>query len=114
MNRDKLFLLKADFLDQGEKFYCPECAQLEGVLSFYPALREKLEVHYVDFPRPRPEVVREIGEANQSCPVLVLGSCDNEKCKDLSVKDANGKKFISGAEPIGNYLAKIYGVGKPH
>jgi hypothetical protein len=114
MNRDKLFLLKADFLDQGEKYYCPECAQLEGVLAFYPVLREKLEIRYVDFSRPRPEVIREIGEANQSCPVLVLASPDWKKCKNISVGDANGKTFISGAEEIGNYLAQAYGIGKPH
>lgn len=113
-SRDKLFLLKADFLDKGEKYYCPECAQLKGVLHFYPTLQEKLDVRYVDFPRPRPEVIAEVGEKNQSCPVLVLGAFDSEKCKGVNVGDFNGRKFISGAEEIGNYLAQAYGVGKPH
>lgn len=73
---EKLFLLKADFLDanraDGKIYFCPECSPIEGLLSYYPRLREELEVHYVDFSRPRKELVDLIGEANQSCPVLVL------------------------------------------
>lgn len=114
MKRDKLFLLKPDFLDKGEKYFCPECAQVEGLLSFYHQLREKVEVRYVDFSRPRPEVVSEIGEANQSCPVIVVGDFDATKCQGIAVDEANGRKFISGAEGIGNYLAKAYGIARPH
>ena len=114
MNRDKLFLLKRDFLDKGEKYYCPECAQLEGVLSFFAELRKQIDVQYVDFQRPRPDVVREVGEANQSCPVLVLGVVDSGHISGINARDFNGKKFISGAEDIGNYFAKRYGISRPH
>lgn len=73
---EKLFLLKADFQDagraDGKKYFCPECSPIEGLLSYYPRLRNELEVTYVDFARPRKVLVDLVGEANQSCPVLVL------------------------------------------
>jgi len=80
----KLFLLKADFQDASraddKKYFCPDCVMIEGLLSFYPKLRSELEVTYVDFARPRKVLVDLVGEANQSCPVLVLedGSFINE------------------------------------
>jgi len=80
----KLFLLKADFLDagrnDGKRYFCPDCVMLEGLLSYYPRLSNELEVKYVNFARPRQVLIDLIGEANQSCPVLVLedGSFINE------------------------------------
>jgi len=91
----KLFLLKADFLDanraDGKIYFCPECSPIEGLLSYYPRLREELEVHYLDFNRPRKELVDLIGEANQSCPVLVLedGTFINEPHKIISYLTEN-------------------------
>ena len=80
----KLFLLKPNFHDfnriDGKLYFCPDCAIIEGLLSYYPRLRNELEVHYLDFARPRKVLVDLLGEANQSCPVLVLddGSFLNE------------------------------------
>ena len=60
MSRDRLLLLKADFMDQDQgPGYCPACATLEGLLGFYPELRESLDVVYLDFPRPREAVIAE-------------------------------------------------------
>lgn len=87
---EKLFLLKADFLDairaDGKIYFCPECSPIEGLLSYYPRLRKELNVYYVDFNRPRKVLVDLIGEANQSCPVLVLedGTFINEPHKIIS------------------------------
>ena len=80
----KLFLLKADFQDagraDGKRYFCPDCVLLEGLVSYYPKLSNELEVKYVNFAKPRQVIVDLIGEANQSCPVLVLedGSFINE------------------------------------
>ena len=80
----KLFLLKPNFRDfnrvDGKLYFCPDCAIIEGLLSYYPRLRNELEVHYLDFARPRKVLVDLLGDANQSCPVLVLddGSFLNE------------------------------------
>jgi len=46
--RDKLFLLKPDFHDgTDQRYYCPHCAQLEGVLAFYPRLRKEIDMELV-------------------------------------------------------------------
>ncbi|HEY3369285.1 MAG TPA: DUF3088 family protein [Prolixibacteraceae bacterium] len=99
---EKLFLLKPDFQDiklgAEIKFFCPNCALLEGILSFYPRLRNELEVHYVDFPRPRPAIIELIGEANQSCPVLVL----------------EDGRFINEPQDIVRYLTENYHIGQAH
>ena len=74
MARDQLFLLKPDFRDDsGGPWYCPSCATLEGVLGFYPRLRELLDVQYLDFPRPRAAVIAAIGAENQGLPVTWNG-----------------------------------------
>ncbi|MDP2337975.1 MAG: DUF3088 family protein [Bacteroidota bacterium] len=98
----KLFLLKADFKDpnlaEGKRYFCPDCAMIEGLLSYYPRLTDELEVHYVNFARPRNELVNLIGEANQSCPVLVL-------------EDGT---FINEAGEIIRHLAEYHQIGNPH
>jgi hypothetical protein len=112
MTKDKLFLLKPDFRkDQEGPFYCPECALVEGVLSFYPKLRNKLDVEYVDFARPRFPVVAVLGEANQGCPVLVMADGRRAPDASLEVKEANGRRFITNESHIRRYLAAAYGIG---
>jgi hypothetical protein len=115
MPLDILFLLKHDFADgPGAPFYCPECAQLNGVLHYYPKLRHWLDVRYVDFPRPRQEIIALIGEPNQGCPVLVLAGAPPANLKEVPVGQFNGRHFVSGADAIGNYLSQVHGLGRPH
>ena len=113
--KDQLYLLKPGFMDQGTgPYFCPGCALVEGMLSFYPILREKIEVHYIDFPRPRPELVALIGADNQGAPKLILGDGSGEAPEGVTVGSANGKKFIGGDIAICKYLAHAYGCGTPH
>ena len=115
MNRDRLYLIKAGFRDQGPRpYFCPGCAEVLGLLEFYPALKWRLEIHYVDFPRPRPELVALRGEENQSCPVLVLAAVPESASATLRVQHANGHAFVEGAREIAEYLAHIHGTGLPH
>lgn len=99
---EKLFLIKPDFYDTtrntGKKYICPPCTLIEGLLSFYPHLREKLDIQYVDFVRPRRSIIELIGEENQSCPVLILPD----------------GKFYKDTDKIIDYLAKKYGTGFSH
>lgn len=99
---DKLFLLKPDFQDKvrndGKFYFCPPCALIEGVLSFYPFLLDKLDIYHVDFVRPRPAIIELIGEENQSCPVLI---------------QPDGA-FINDPDKILIYLAETYGIGHAH
>ncbi len=111
--KDRLYLLKPDFVDKGKIYFCPGCAQVEGMLSFYPALRKKIEVHYIDFPRPRPLLIAEIGEENQGCPKLVLGE-EHDVPEGVTVTEAKGRRFIAAPLDICRYLAHAYAVGEPH
>jgi hypothetical protein len=112
--RDKLFLLGPDFEDgDGLRYYCPECAQIEGVLSFYPQLRKELEVEYVDFARPRKAIAELIGELNQGAPVLILGE-SSAPTAGVQYAEYEQRRFVSSSAAIAQYLAKRYGVGHPH
>jgi hypothetical protein len=115
MSKDILFLLRHDFVDGPEpRYYCPECSEVNGVLHYYPQLRHHLDVRYVDFARPRPEVIALLGEANQSCPVLVLGAGAPADIEDSELAPDGVHRFVSGARDIGNYLSRRYGIGRPH
>jgi hypothetical protein len=73
-----LFLLKSDFvdvqLDRSQKFYCPHCAMIDGILHYYPHLKDCLDIRHVDFPRPRNEIIKLVGEENQDCPLLIISN----------------------------------------
>src|SRR3954467_9033857 len=110
--KDTLFLLKPGFL-KGESgpFYCADCAALEGVLSFFPELRTKLDVRYIDFTRPRAPLVELLGEANQSAPSLVMGDAPGANVpSDPAPAMANGKRFLNDPADIRRYLSSRYGV----
>jgi hypothetical protein len=112
--KDILFLLPADFDDGGAPWYCRECAELRGLLAYYPRLADLLDVRTIDFPRPRAAMVELLGEANQNAPSLVIGDPLRELPEHIPVKGANGRRFIDSAKPIGEYLAAVYGIGRPH
>ena len=110
---DRLFMLKPDFMDQGKKWFCPGTALVEGMLGFYPGLREKIDISYIDFARPRKPVLGLLGEANQGCPVLVL-SADSSPPDGIECSEANGHRFINDEKQICAYLAAKFGTGGPH
>lgn len=115
MKRDRLYLLKPDFLDlEKGPYFCPGCAQMVGLLEFYPVLKQRLEVRFLDFLRPRPELVELLGEENQSCPVLVLKEGAPDLPSTLTIQQHRGRWFVEGAEEISRYLAFAYGIGIPH
>lgn len=115
MMRPVLFVLKPSFADPkagSGTFFCPHSATVEGLLSFHPELRERLDVRYVDFARPRREVIAELGEANQVCPVLILPRDWPEAV--ATGRRAEGRTFFVGATEIATFLAGWAGTGMPH
>lgn len=119
MARDTLFVLKERFSDSndrnsGESFFCPQCAEISGVLSYFPELRHNLDVRYVDFQRPRAGIVELLGQSHQGCPVLVLASEPTEETKSLVTGNVNGNWFISGPREIARYWAVTRGTSRPH
>ena len=71
--KDTLFLLKRGFSNAGlGPLYCGDSVSVEGMLSFFPELRGKVDVRSIHLARPRQDLVAELGEENQSVPVLIL------------------------------------------
>ncbi|MET2832209.1 DUF3088 family protein [Mesorhizobium shangrilense] len=115
-NSDKavLFLLAPDFEDAkfaGQRFFCRHSALVEGVLTSFPAVLDAIDVRRIAFPRPRAEVIELLGEANQALPVLVLPA---GQLSAHASGEANGRKFVSGAEPIIDALVERGLIPPPH
>ena len=116
---EKLFLLNPDFQDvrvdgTDQPYYCPHNAMIEGLLKYYPDLKNKIEIIYVDFPRPRKQLVELIGEGNQGSPCLVI-SKDNSDRVDTSYFNYSGEYlFVNKKELIARYFADKYHIGKLH
>src|SRR4051794_32468069 len=71
--KDRLFLLRPGFYNVGlGPLYCTESLPVEGLLSFFPQLRQLIEVHYLEFPRPRQPLAKLLGAGHQGVPVLIL------------------------------------------
>ncbi|MEZ5896155.1 MAG: DUF3088 family protein [Parvularculaceae bacterium] len=109
---DTLFLLPPGFFDNDRREYCPECAEMWGLLHYYPALKETVEINYQPITRPREQMIALLGEAHQNCPTLVL--CENAPdAPGITAKRANGRRFFENARDIGAYYAEIYGTAFP-
>jgi len=116
---DLLFLLKPNFTDKyrdddNKNYYCPDCAFLEGVLSYYPKLREQIDIRYIDFPKPRKEIVELVGEEHQGCPNLLLDS-DNLRFIDENQFYRFGDRlYTNDTKLIVNYLRDKYNIAEAH
>lgn len=114
MNRDRLILIKPDFVDPaypGTRFYCWHCALIEGVLASFPDLGARLDVVRVAWPRPRREVVDLIGCENQSLPVLVLA---DDAPDALATGSFDGRRFVAGKDAILAVLSARHLIPTPH
>ena len=112
MNRDVLFLLAPGFEDNNRREYCPECAEIWGVLSYFPAIKEALEIRYEPLAHPRPGLVDMLGEGAWNCPTLVLADSVSADSR-VEIKSANGRRFIDNARGVGDYFAHRYGTPFP-
>jgi len=112
MPRDTLFLLPPGFFDNDRREYCPECAEMWGLLSYFPAIKESLEIIYQPIARPRADIVSLLGEKNQNCPTLVLAA-DSQIFENCGIMTKNGHRFINNARDIARYYAKRFGTPVP-
>jgi len=83
--------------------YCSDSAPVEGVLSFFPQLRQLVDIHYLEFPRPREPLVKALGDQYQSIPVLILAA--NRKLKDEELHRAT--RTAEGFSPTRAAFATI-------
>lgn len=112
MKRSILFLLPPGFIDNGRREYCPECAEAWGVLHYFPAIRETLDIRYETIAHPREGVASLLGEGRWNCPTLVF-SDDAPATDHPAVKSANGRFYIDSARGIGRYFAEVHGIPVP-
>lgn len=87
---------------------------IEGLLKYYPELKAKLEIVYIDFPRPRKQLVALVGEENQGSPCLVISKENSLKVNTSYFNVYNDYLFVNKKELIAQYLADKYAIGKPH
>ena len=112
--RDTLYLLRSGFSDEGQTWFCPYAAQVVGMLTYYPRLRETLDVVELDFAKPRYPVATMLGLDKQSLPVLVLGAGSPGAVTDVKVANAGGVRYVSKTIEILRYLAATRGLPAPH
>ena len=110
---DTLFLLRPGFDDKGTSYFCPGCAQVVGFLTYFPQVRDTLDIVEIEFPRPRKRVADLVGEANQGMPLLVLGG-EPAAVPGVTIGEARGQRFVKDATSIMRYLAVSRGVPLPH
>jgi hypothetical protein len=114
LERDKLFLLRPGFADPaypGQRFYCWHCALMEGVLTSFPLLGERLDIERIAFPRPRQPVTALVGEGHQNLPLLVLA---DGAPAELATGVHNGVRFIDDKDRILVALSRRHGFPLPH
>lgn len=112
MTRDTLFLLAPGFEDNDRREYCAECAEIWGVLSWFPAIKESLEIVYVPIEKPRSAMSELLGDKNQNAPTLILGS-ESPEFENCGIMKYRGQRFINNARDMGKYYASRYGTPYP-
>ncbi len=112
MTRDILFLLAPGFEDKGRREYCPECAEIWGVLHYFPAIKEALDIRYQPLFHPRPDLVDMLGDGDWNCPTLILAE-GADAGPHAKVQTAKGVRFLDNARDIAKYFAHQYGTPFP-
>ena len=112
MAKDLLFLLPPGFSANGRREFCPECAEMWGVLSYYPAIKEAIEIEYVGIEHPRDELCEILGEGQWNAPTLILRDTYHG-ADEMPVQSRNGVDFLGSARAISKYFAAKFGTALP-
>ena len=112
MITDTLFLLPAGFTETDRREYCPECAEMYGLLAYYPSIKNSLNIVYVDIHKPRQEMTALLGDTNQNAPTLLLHP-ESPVFEDCGIQTHHEKRFINNARDIGAYYARRFGTAWP-
>ncbi len=112
MGKDRLYLLPPGFEDNDRREFCSECAELWGVLSYYPAIKESLEISYVGINHPRTPIEELLGEGRWNAPTLIL---ENPALVsgEFQTKMSNGETYLDSARQIAKYFAAKFGTAMP-
>lgn len=114
MSKDLLLLLQPGFEDPaypGERFICPDCNPIEGLLASDPQRVQRLKVKRLPFPRPRLAVIEALDDQHQGLPVLIFG---DEQAPPADALQTGGKHFVSDSRRILELLAERHGFPRLH
>ncbi len=109
-DKDILFLLPPGFEDNDRREFCPECAELWGVLHYYPAIKEALDIRYVGITHPREPICDLLGDGNWNAPTLVLAPANSGQ---VDAQHSNGAAYLGSAREIAKYFAVRFGIAVP-
>ena len=109
MPRDTLFMLAPGFEDNDRREFCPECAELFGILSYFPAIRDAVEIVHVGITHPRAPITAVLGEGNFNAPTLVIAE-GTDSPDGVSFKTANGLKYMDSTRAIAALWEARYGI----
>ena len=112
MQKDTLFLLAPGFEDNDRREFCPECAEIWGLLSWFPAIQKSIEITYVPIEKPRAAMSKLLGDKNQNAPTLILHS-ESPDYENCGIRQYRGQRFLNNAKDIGKYYAARYGTPYP-
>lgn len=109
MNRDTIFMLPPGFEANGRREFCPECAELFGLLAYYPAIKDAVNIVHVGIAHPREQMIDILGAGDFNAPTLLLAE-GTDTPDGVSFKTANGRKYIDSARGIAALWAARYGI----
>ena len=110
---DQLFVYRPGFDDRGATYFCPYSAQIIGFVTYYPQVRQTVDLIELGFAKPRHPLVELLGESNQAAPMLVLGG-PPAAVVDVEICEASGRAFVAKTLHILRYLAVTRGLPLPH
>jgi hypothetical protein len=111
--RDTLFVYRPRFDEKGITYFCPYSAQVIGYLTYFPAVRESLDIIELDFTKPREPLARMLDPDHQAAPILVLGG-DRVDVPNVKFAEAGGHWYVEKTIEILRYLAATRSTPVPH
>jgi hypothetical protein len=111
--KDKLFVYRPGFVEDGTTYFCPYSAQVVGFLSYYPQVRDTVELIELDFASSRQPLVELVGEGHKAAPMLVLAG-PAVRVPDVKIDEANSHQFVEKTTEILRYLAATRRTPAPH
>lgn len=112
--RDRLFVLRPGFVEQGTDYFCPYSAQVIGFLTYYPEVKATLDLVELGWDKPREPLASLLGASHQSAPILVLGNASPTTIDGVTIAEADGHRYIEKTIEILRYLAATRGTPDPH
>lgn len=111
MKKDTLFTLAPGFEDNGRREFCPECAEVAGLLAYFPSIKDALNIVHVSISHPREDITAILGAGNYNAPTLLLAEGTTPP-DGIDAKQSNGRYYLDSISGISALWRARYGT--PH